>query len=151
MQPDSVSTETRWPLKSLLWVGYFGKSSPEGRRYHNRCLAVGVVFGAVILASAVFRRSRGNTAFWLDWPTVQWSQTGAFFAFIAFWQYLGELDELARRILFEAIALTYLTGLGAFGFLTAFGYQNHWTVNPVWFIFLEPVRGFGCGDLLGVD
>ena len=91
----------------------------------------------------MFRRSIGSTAFWLDWPTVQWSLTGAFFAFIAwaFWKYLGELDELARRIQLEAIALTYLTGLGAFGFLTAFGYQAHWTVNPVWFIFLEPVRG----------
>jgi hypothetical protein len=67
------------------------------------------------------------------------------FSFIAwsFWKYLSELDELARGIQFQTIALTYLTGLGAAGFVAALGAAGHWAINPlIAYILLEPVRGF---------
>jgi hypothetical protein len=73
---------------------------------------------------------------------------GIAYSYIA-WElrrYILALDELARRIQLEAIAWTYLTGLAVAalvgGVALAYGWQwsSLW-LNPLWFVFLEPVRG----------
>jgi hypothetical protein len=51
--------------------------------------------------------------------------------------YLLALDELARRMQFEAMAWTYLCGMAGAVFLFGLGIS----VNPAWFLALEPVRG----------
>ncbi len=56
------------------------------------------------------------------------------------------LDEQARRIQLEAILWTYITGwviatvVG--GIAVVYGWEwNPLWLNPLWYVFLEPVRG----------
>ncbi len=67
---------------------------------------------------------------------------GGTFIYIAweFRRYLSALDELARRIQFESIAWTYLSGLALAMLLGGVGLVYNWRFNPAWFIVLEPVR-----------
>ena len=135
---------SKWPVCAMLSYGTFGRQTAAGRRYHFRtalALAAMVVFvpGAAILA-----KHFPHTL----WSAVEALVLGAGFFYIAweFRRYLLSLDELARGIQFEAMAWTYLTGMGvaalAGGIVMVYGL--HWRslwLNPLWFIFLEPVRG----------
>jgi len=82
------------------------------------------------------------------WKVVFSLAPGAGFLYIAweFRRYISALDELARRIQFEATAWTYLTGLVVAVLLggVALVYGRQWNrlwLNPLWYVFLEPVRG----------
>ncbi|HEY4365463.1 MAG TPA: hypothetical protein VGN17_31170 [Bryobacteraceae bacterium] len=145
-EPLPPSLEAKWPLGSILIWGTFGKNSAEGRCFHRRCLGAFLFLGVGWLASFLIARFLLPAGSWrnFDFVAMYYLLVGVAFSFIAwaFWKYLGELDELARRLQLEAVALTYLTGFCAFGFLAAFGYLTGWTVNPVWFIVLEPIRAF---------
>ena len=139
MNPPPIPAErnTSWPGSSILIWGTFGTKTPEGRRYHNRCTAAlaFMVAGAIL---SNFLPSGPSRFFQAVIP-------GAAFTFIAweFRRYLLALDELARRIQLEAIAWTYLTGLGLSMLLGGilFSYTLPvWFPGPWYYIFLEPVR-----------
>jgi len=141
----NLNGQSNWPLASLLLVGTFGKNSLGGQRYHTRCkVAFGLGLTAFITAIFTLPHFAGLMERAYEFTAVYYAIAGLTLTYIswAFWQYLSDLDELSRRIQLEAIALTYLTGLGAFSFLSAFTFATQWTLNPLWFIFLEPVRGF---------
>jgi len=121
-----------------LW-GTFGTKTPAGRRYHNRSLAALAVFLFVQFAFGAWREVPAAGALIALTP-------GIVFGFIV-WElrrYLLSLDELSRRIQMEAITWTYLLGLVAAmawsGLVMAYG--SSWHIHPVWFLMLEPVRGF---------
>jgi hypothetical protein len=69
---------------------------------------------------------------------------GLFFLYIAveFRRYMFAQDELARRIHFESIVLTYLTGLVFAGIVGGLASAFKWNVNPMWFVMVEPIRAF---------
>jgi hypothetical protein len=128
---------TTWPGSSILIWGTFGSSTPEGRRYHRRCcFALGLLFVGHWTAASL-----PHTAGQLLVAILP----GAAFAFISweFKRYLDALDELARRIQLEALALTYLTGLtlacALGGVMRAYDLEP-WFFGPLSFIWLEPVR-----------
>ena len=56
------------------------------------------------------------------------------------WRYTVALDELARRLYLEAFAITYLIGLALFSVLGFLQEMGGWTVSPLAFLVLEPVR-----------
>jgi hypothetical protein len=144
--PLPVAEEAKWPMKTILFVGYFGNKSPEGRRYHNRYCIASVLF-VIALFTWLLVTPRLPHSVPID-PLngiIFHLLLGGLFSFIAwsFWKYLQELDELARGMQLQAIALTYLTGLGAMSFLGLLGIVAHWNIDPlVAFMLLEPVRGF---------
>jgi hypothetical protein len=82
------------------------------------------------------------------WRVILSLAPGAAYLYIA-WElrrYILALDELARRIQLEAMAWTYLAGLVVASLVggVAFVYGWHWNrlwLNPLLYVFLEPVRG----------
>jgi hypothetical protein len=56
------------------------------------------------------------------------------------WRYTVALDELARRLYLEAFAITYLFGLALFSVAVFLEGMAGWTVSPLAFLVLEPVR-----------
>lgn len=130
--------DASWPYGSILLWGTFGSRSPEGRRYHRRTTAALII---MVLSFLVFGA-------WADRGVISLALAltpGATFAFVGweFVRYLQSLDELARRLQLDAIAWTYGIGMVAATLVAGFGMQSGHpaTVNPAWFLVLEPVRG----------
>lgn len=121
----------RWPMGSMLFIGTFGaRHSAAGRRYHSRVwLALGAYVGLLIAFGVQGR----HESLWLL------PLCGATVTFLAYemWRYVSGLDELARRLQLEAMAITYLIGFVAFFALAVTPLK----LNPGYFIVLEPVRG----------
>ncbi|MGD1077744.1 MAG: hypothetical protein ABR881_05420 [Candidatus Sulfotelmatobacter sp.] len=132
---------------TLFWIT-LGTKTPAERRYKTRsCLAAGLLICWVLFALAVHFRPKPMIFVITDllWGTV--------LTYIA-WElrrYLFTLDELARRLQFEAMAWTYLTGfvLAAWlGVLAPFSHTlMHWPykqslllLSPFLYFLLEPVR-----------
>ena len=133
-----MQDKSGWPTAAILAHGTFGGTNPSARRYHTRCwTALAVVVMWVIFGSAA-RPILPSGAI----PILTAILPGAAFAYIAweFRRYLLSLDELARGLQFESIAWTYLTGLALAAIVGGIGIVTHWTVSPLWFIVLEPVR-----------
>lgn len=127
-----------WPASSLLLWGTFGTSTPEGRRYHRRCLlALGVLLVGTLIANLGSPEAGALAMAVLP---------GVTFGFISweFKRYVDALDELARRIQLEALAWTYLTGLtlacALGGVMLAFDLRYEFQ-NFFWVLLLEPIRG----------
>src|SRR5580658_9348968 len=139
----SYSEGSNWPVCAMLSYGTFGKQTPAGRRYHIRA-AIALATMVVLWPAATFLAKHFPITPWL---VIQALTPGVAFAYIAweFRRYLLSLDELGRRIQFESIAWTFLTGLVIAALLggVALAYGSHWDpiwLNPFWFILLEPVR-----------
>jgi hypothetical protein len=135
---------SRWPKCSIFSFGTFGGRSPAVRRYHRRCAIALIFMAGSFFGAAIWSLIHGRS------PTLEIGLAlvpGASFAFIAreFRIYLASLDELARRIQLEAIAWTYLTGMAIAALVggIALFFGDAWNplwLNPLWFLFLEPVR-----------
>src|SRR4051812_34181859 len=103
--PDESSgnEDARWPTASMLAYGTFGARTAAGRRYHARC---GMALAAMVIcmfAGGVLRASVPKSVL----TAVVACAPGAAFIYIAweFRRYLAALDELARRMQLESIAL----------------------------------------------
>ena len=141
------SDSSKWPASAMLGYGTFGMRTPAGRRYHLRtaiALIAMLVLAAVVAMLGV--RFPNNSL----WRPLLSLVPGAGFCYIVweFRRYILALDELARRIQLEAILWTYLTGLGVAtlvgGVVMVYGWEWNllWLwLNPLWYGFLEPVRG----------
>jgi hypothetical protein len=136
---------SKWPASAMLGYGTFGMRNPAGRRYHIRTAIalVAMLVLAAIVAMAGLRFP--NNRLWL---LILSLVPGIGFSYIAleFRRYILALDELARRIQLEAILWTYITGwviatvVG--GIAVVYGWEwNPLWLNPLWYVFLEPVRG----------
>jgi MFS family permease len=128
----------------MLVYGTFGWRTAAGRRYHIRT-AIALIAMVVLWSVAAFLAGdfRHNS----PWRVMCSLVPGVTVSYGAweFRRYILALDELARRIQLEAIAWTYLTGwviatlVGGIA-LAYGGHWNRWWLNPLWFVFLEPVR-----------
>jgi hypothetical protein len=146
--PRAVSSDndgSKWPASTMLGYGTFGRRTPAGRRYHARTAIALIAMVVVCAAAAILAGDFHHNS---PWRVILSLTPGVAYSYIA-WElrrYILALDELARRIQLEAIAWTYLTGLAvaalAGGIALVYGWQwsSLW-LNPLWFVFLEPVRG----------
>ena len=127
-------TQSNWPTKDIFWLGYFGAHTPEGLRYRNRSLGA-LAFLIVAMCTLVLIPAAKPLAAVVP---------GLVFAFIAYewWRYVTSLDELARRIQMEAMAFTYILGVFVMMALSGLALALQWNINPVVFIFLEPLRAW---------
>jgi hypothetical protein len=135
---------SKWPAPAMLALGTFGGRTPAARRYHTRCAIALIGMLVLELWAGLLLIAFPNAT----WRVVLSLVPGVSFFYIAweFRRYLLALDELARRIQLEAIAWTYLTGLAVAvlvgGVAAVYGGQwNRLWLNPMWFVFLEPLRG----------
>ena len=138
MKSDKAERPPSWPVSAMLAYGTLGGGHPAAHRYHVRSgLALGL-FVACMLAAHHFRASLPADSELI----VTAIAPGATFVYIVweFRRYLMSLDELARRVQFESIVWTYLTGLALAAIFGGVGLITHWTLNPLWFMVLEPVR-----------
>lgn len=118
----------------MFYYGTFGSNSAQGARYHRQCM-----LGLVVLVAGeiVFNVLYSRFAI-PSFHRIAQILPGGAFAYIA-WslrRYLLALGELARRMQLEAMAWTYPTGLVAAMLPFGFGVS----LNPAWFLALEPVR-----------
>jgi hypothetical protein len=135
---------SEWPASSMLGYGTFGRRTPAGRRYHLRTAIALMSMVIVCLAALLLADFEHNSV----WRVILSLTPGATYGYIA-WElrrYILALDELARRIQLEAMAWTYLTGLGVASIVggIALAYGWHWNsewLNPLFYLFLEPIRG----------
>jgi hypothetical protein len=124
-----------WHGKTVLVYGTFGNGAPAGKAFHRRsllCLLLMAVSSAV--------------GHWLP-PVLQtWLFLVPTLGFVtisrSWWQYLGQLDELERRLQLEAMAWTYVVGIGAAVALGVIARYVHWNLNPGLLILLEPIRAW---------
>ncbi len=128
-----MQDKSGWPTADILVNGTLGRANPAARRYHRRCWTA----LSIVVLWVMFGRPG-------DIPILTAILPGAAFVYIAweFRRYLLSLDELARGLQFESIAWTYLTGMALAATLGGLGIVMHWTVNPLWFLVLEPIRAF---------
>ena len=143
--PPTLSDDSHWPMKSILFIGYFGNKTPEGRRFHNR--SMGALLVLLFLSFLTI-----PAALWLPLPLAnvyRFAQIlvhilmGGAFSFIAwsFWKYVKELDELTRGMQLQAVCLAYLTGMSVLPFVALLGIVKDWHIDPfIAFLMLEPVR-----------
>jgi hypothetical protein len=130
-EDPSNHESAHWPTAPMLAYGTFGSRSPAGRRYHFRtamallAMVVCMIGGALVHVELIAAFAPGAGFFYIAWE---------------FRRYLLSLDELARRIQFESIAWTYLSGLVVAMLFGGVALFYGWRVNPGWFIVLEPVR-----------
>jgi hypothetical protein len=135
MTTESASNEgSRWSVPSMLACGTLGENTPAAKRYFRRSF---VALAMLALAMVIATTTPGGKYVMAVAP-------GLFFLYIAleFRRYMFAQDELARRIHFESIVLTYLTALviamAVGGLVSVF----KWNVNPMWFVIVEPIRAF---------
>ncbi len=141
---------SRWSTCEMLLWGALGTKSSAERRYKTRsALAAAVLLGWLLFAFAIRLSPRitGSTTVLL---------AGCVISYIA-WElrrYLTQLDELARRMQLESIALTYLTGFvlaawfGVFVMLMALfshtlmqrPFKGLLLASPFLYFLLEPIR-----------
>lgn len=122
----------------MLLYGHFGvDATPESQRADLRSrVAIGLfvfvtIAGAVVPGLDASLRRHGAYAL-----------IGVLLAYLGWqrWQYTVALDELAQRLYLEAFAITYLFGLILFSALFLMHEWAGWTVTPLAFLVLEPVR-----------
>jgi hypothetical protein len=132
------SDKSGWPTCAMLAYGTFGGGHPAAHRYHVRSAVALAGFVAWMMFGAAARSLLPTGAI----PIISALVPGATFAYIAweFRRYLISIDELARSVQFESIAWTYLTGLAVAAIFGGIGLVTQWSVNPLWFIVLEPIR-----------
>jgi hypothetical protein len=147
--PQAVSSDnehSKWPASAMLGYGTFGRRTPAGRRYHTRTAIalVAMAVATLCLVAAAVATGPHNTL----WLAILSLVPGIGFSYVAweFRRYILAIDELARRIQLEAIVWTYLTGWAVAALVggIALVYGWHWSslwLNPLWYVFLEPVRG----------
>lgn len=126
----------RWPTASMLGWGMLGVHDAAGRRYRTRASIALFAFCVGVIVSGA-----------LDLRPVTAVVPGLAFFYIAyeFRRYLSAVDELARRLLLESIAWTYLCAgvvlMFAAGIILAYDLHPH----PIWaFVGLatvEAIRG----------
>ena len=128
----------RWPLWSMLLFGHFGEeATPDSLRADRRAriaIAAFVVVAALVtVAPGLEPNARGR---------VMAALVGPWLAYLAWerWRYAAGLDELARRVYLEAFAITYLVGLPLFSFGALIQSLGGWTLSPLAFVVLEPIR-----------
>lgn len=148
MRATGKTTESdgvHWPYSSMLFMGTFGTLDPAGRLYHRRSWLA--VIGAAVLLVGIGVASKLAPS--PVWSLATAAVLGGVFAYeaYAFWQYLLELDEMARQLQLEAVALTYGVGLVVVMFLTPLVMASDVTVNPAFFVALEPIRGIALAIL----
>ena len=127
MEPEGTGSGRRdedtgadWPYGTLLFFGFFGTDTPEGRRLAWRSSALLVVF--VVCALGV---RGGYDAFFPDALWVAGMPGSVVGLWWAYARYLGALDELSRAIQLRAFAAAY----GAAMTLLAVGLTAAW-VDP---------------------
>jgi hypothetical protein len=148
-QEPLVNAENpRFSTFATLFWGTLGTKTPAERRYKTRtCLAAALLFCWIVFALVVHFRPKPTIFVITD---LLW---GTAITYIV-WElrrYLYTLDELARRLQFEAMAWTYLTGFVLavwVGVLAPFSHTlMHWSfkqslllLSPFLYVLLEPVR-----------
>jgi hypothetical protein len=139
-----------WPMGSMLSWGTFGTRAPAERRFVLRsAIATAIIVGWVLLDFATGFRPKPAMIF------ITALLPGPALTYIAYeWRrYVLTLDELARRIQFEAAAWTYITGLLLAMWLGDISFITRWPhypkllvprvlVSVTFFLFglLEPIR-----------
>lgn len=141
-QPEEPS---RWPYANLFLFGTFGARSAEGRRFHVRAYAaLGVValYGFLLSPLSPFAHHLPLRS---PWNFASALVPGLSFAYICleYRRYLAGLEELARRIQYEAITFSYCLMIVLGLLIGCIGLSAHWQINPAWVILAEPIRGLG--------
>jgi hypothetical protein len=139
MTDNKPEAPAAWPLCTMLAYGTFGGGHPAARRYHVR---TGVALA--LLVAGLFVVSIARSFFPREIVHILSAfAPGATLVYIAweFRRYLLSIDELARRLQFESIVWTYLTGFALASILGGIGMLLDWKLNPIWFVALEPIRG----------
>lgn len=133
------SEVARWPIVSMLLYGTFGTDAPPASQRADRRSRIGIgVYILIAAALATVPGLRSEVA-----SNVNVALLGVLFAFLAWqrWLYATALDELGRQLYLEAFSLTYLVGLSLFAFFGLLHSLADWSVGPLVFVALEPLRG----------
>jgi hypothetical protein len=138
-------TETRsdapstWPYWSLFFCGHFGKATPASRRLNRETLLGLALLGVAIVAVALLNSVSpyGKLVFI---PGVALSVG---WILLAFRRYFTQLDELSLRIQYEAIAFSFAVTLLLGVTASAATIVTNLTINPLWLVIAEPLRGLG--------
>ena len=126
----------RWSSASIWMFGTFGTGSKAGKRYHVRTLTALALIVVLPVLARVLHLPVGMLP-WVDAliPAVGFGVIG-----MEWIRYLHGVDELERRLHWEALSITYvvmLVGAVTMGFVaTAFRLN----ISPTWLILAELLR-----------
>lgn len=138
MTSEAPQTPSAWPYRTLFLCGHFGPATPASRRLNRENLmAMSVMVVTVTAAVLLEGRAVVKPIF------VAGVAISAGWVLLAFRRYLSQLDELSLRIQYEGIAfafgITLLLGVIA----GASSVVINLSVNPLWVLIAEPLRGLG--------
>lgn len=138
MTSEAPQTPSAWPYRTLFLCGHFGPATPASRRLNrDNLIAMSVMVVTVTAAVLLEGRALVKPIF------VAGVAISAGWVLLAFRRYLSQLDELSLRIQYEGIAfafgITLLLGVIA----GASSVVTNLSVNPLWVLIAEPLRGLG--------
>ena len=135
MNQVKQTSNSTWPYSSLLLFGYFGKQAPGGRTLAVRNTIALVIFFVGVYLITITQ----NPLFKLALITT--SPLAVVIIMWAYKEYLAGLDELSRRIQYEAFAFSYGAAIAiALTLFTASIYLET-LLLPLWVIVAEALRG----------
>jgi hypothetical protein len=122
----------------MLLFGTFGSDAPPASQRADRLSRGAILVFVAISAALAFAPGIGADVR----ARFHVVALGMLFAFLGWqrWSYANGLDELARQLYIEALAITYLIGLTLFAFFGLLHSLVGWLVDPLVFMVLEPVR-----------
>lgn len=142
LKSEVPETELQWPYASLILFGFFGASTPEGKRLAWQSVLAGCIMLGATLAILY---GVGGVALQALWACLV--PAGAVGIAWAFFQYLQALDELSQSIQLKAFSVAYGAAMVLYFISLTHGLVDHpGSVFPsggglgFWIIVAEPVR-----------
>jgi len=143
LQTDVPEPGLPWPYASLILFGFFGASTPEGKRLAwQSVLAGGIMFAAAL----AILYGVGGVALQALWALL--IPAGVVGIAWAFFRYVQALDELSQSIQLKAFSVAYGAAMVFYFVSLTHGLVDHpESVFPsggglgFWIIAAEPVRG----------
>jgi hypothetical protein len=102
---------------------YLAQSGPAGRRLYRRGFFAAAILLVVLLLPTIRRTYDSQSTLW-NW--VIGPAPGLIFGYFAWqiWRYCSSLDELARRLHLESMAVAYLISLTVAGILLGLSFAD---------------------------
>jgi hypothetical protein len=129
------NNETLWPIKSMLFIGYYGSNSPGAGKFISTIFLSLILFliGFITLQipNELILNISGTAIILLSVVLSIWAQ----------YQYLKKLDDLTKNIQLTGFAFSYGVVVVICMILMSIEFITGYMPSILWILIAEPIRG----------
>ena len=138
---STAADGSEWPTLTMMFLGCFGKDAGSMKWHKRGYYAAAVVFLGLFASSAL--KGYLPEAVLAVFVTVC-AGSGMGVLYWTMWRYMQDLDELHRRVMFEAIAFSFVVTMTLAVTLGVLELVIPTNIGIIWaFVMSEPLRGVG--------